>query len=289
MPAVITPLDKQERFCAAPFERLLERLYAADIDGVYVCGHTGEGLLLPVSDRKRVAEVAVKNSPREKTVIVHVGAHSTYDAVDLARHACSIGAHAISSLPPGGSYSFPEIKKYYQDLAATSDLPLLVYYFPEASTAVATTEQILELCAIPNVIGLKFTDYDLFRMSILKRHGYVVFNGRDEVLVAGLLMGADGGIGSIYNLIPDLFVRVFRLSRSHKWEEAAQIQQAMNKLIEVMLRFPLLAAIKLLLTWSGIDCGTSLAPCRPLTADEETELRSLVCKSEISSTTLNLR
>ena len=286
LPAVVTPFDDGERFAAAVFERLLERLYAQGIHGVYVCGSTGEGLLQSVAQRKQIAEVAVHCSPKGKQVILHVGAHNTGDAVELTRHAARIGVHAISSLPPAGSYSFAEIRAYYQGIAAVSDLPVLVYYFPEICPTVSSTEQILELCEIPNVAGLKFTDFDLYKMSILRRHGRVVFNGRDEMLVAGRLMGANGGIGSFYNLVPELFLQVYELTESGRWKEARAIQDRINELIEIVLRFPGIPAIKTVLAWSGIDCGQCLKPRRALNAAEESQLRTLLSQSSFAESAL---
>jgi len=178
LPAIITPLDSAERFQPRAFECLLERLYNAGVHGIYVCGQTGEGLLQSIEQRKAIAEVAVKWSPEDKKVIVHVGAYRTADAIELARHAARVGAHAVSSLPPLGGYSFAEVKAYYQALAELSDVPLLVYYFPELCSTIASADQILELCSMTNVIGLKFTDFDLCRMSLVKDSGAVIFNDR---------------------------------------------------------------------------------------------------------------
>ena len=272
LPAVVTPLDKDGRFAPHAFERLLERLYAAGIDGLYVCGQTGEGLMLPAGVRKQVAEAAVRLSPKDKTVILHIGAGTTAEAVELARHGASIGAHAVSSLPPAGNYVFDEIRGYYTTLAAACGLPLLVYYFPAVSSAVRTMDQILELCAIPNVAGLKFTDTDLFKLWALRRSGAVVFNGCDEILAAGLLMGASGGIGSIYNLAPEWFVEVYRLARAGRWEEARAVQARIGELIDVILAFPVNTAVKAVLAWTGIDCGLCVAPRATLSAVQEAEL-----------------
>jgi N-acetylneuraminate lyase len=110
----------------------------------------------------------------------------------------------------------------------------------------------------------------------------VVFNGRDEVLVAGLLMGADGGIGSFYNLVPDLFVQVYRLAQAGEWAKARAVQGTINELITITLQFPLFPAIKLMLGWSGIDCGQCLPPRRPLTGEEESELRESLARSSFA-------
>ncbi len=127
LPAMITPLDDEGNFNADAFERLLARVYAAHVQGVYLCGSTGEGLLQPAAQRRLVTEVAVKNSPPDKQIIVHVGAATTAEAIELAKHAAKAGAHAVSSLPPlAGSYSFAELKTFYAQLAAASELPLLL-------------------------------------------------------------------------------------------------------------------------------------------------------------------
>jgi N-acetylneuraminate lyase len=273
LPAAVTPFDDQERFVPSPFERLLSTVYAAGVHGVYVCGGTGEGILQSVDQRKQVAEVAVKNSPKGKQVIVHVGAHRTADAVELARHASRAGACAVSALPPLGGYPFPEVKQYYADIAAASDVPLLVYFFPHLYPGVETAEQVLDLCSIPNVAGLKYTDFDLYRLELLKRSGVTVYNGRDEVLVAGLLMGADGGIGTFYNILPEEFVDVYRLACAGDWQAARRVQDRINTVIRICLQFPLFPAIKEILRWRGIDCGPTIRPRLGLTPEQAARLR----------------
>jgi N-acetylneuraminate lyase len=276
LPAVVTPVTEEGGLNARSFGTLVERLYGAGAHGLYVCGQTGEGLQLPVEVRERALETALERTPAGRTVIAHVGAANVADALRLARHASLVGAQAVSSLPPAGPYSFAEVRGYYEALAKESGVPVLVYYFPEVSAAIRTLEDVLELCAIPNVCGLKFTDFDLYRMSLIARGGHAIFNGRDEVLAAGLLMGAHGGIGSFYNLTPELFVKVFEHTRAGRWEEARAAQDRINDLIRAVLRFPMLAAIKRLLTWSGIECGAPVAPRRALTPGEATALREAV-------------
>ena len=285
-PAVVTPFDAEGRLATAPFERLIERLDGHGVHGIYVCGSTGEGLVQTVAQRKLVAEIALKCVPAGKPVLVHVGAHRLEDAIDLAKHACRTGAAAISSLPPHGDYTFADIRQYYQLLAAASDLPMFVYYLPEVYPAVSTLSQVLELCEIRNVVGLKLTSVDLSMVAVLKRHGAVVFNGRDDLLVAGLLMGADGGIGSFYNLIPEHFLELYTLAKTGQWAEARAVQERINELISITLRFPAFPAIKAMLSWSGIDCGAFLPPRRHLTVSEEAELRTLLSHSRFASSLL---
>jgi N-acetylneuraminate lyase len=260
LPALVTPFHEDGSLNTPAYEKLLARVHDSGAHGVYVCGQTGEGLVTPAPVRQLACEVAVRNAPAGAHTMVHIGSAATAEAVGLARHAARAGATAISSLPPAGSLTFDEIHGYYQDLAAAADVPLLVYFFPEVSPAIKTLEQILALCEIPGVVGLKFTDFDLYRLAEIRRTGALVFNGRDEVLAAGLYMGANGGIGTFYNLIPRTFVAIQAAADRADWAEARRLQDYVNRLIRISLGYPVLAAVKRMMIWSGIDAGECLKP-----------------------------
>jgi N-acetylneuraminate lyase len=281
-PAIVTPFDSNGEFATETFERLMAHLYETGVHGIYVCGQTGEGVLQPVHMRQQVAETAVRCSPQDRTVIIHVGATRLADAIELARHAERIKASAISSLPPAGNYTFRELRGYYEQLAQATSLPLLIYYYPEASRIEVTLDHLLELCEIPNVVGLKFTDFNLFKLHQISQSGKVIFNGRDEVFAAGLLMGAGGGIGSFYNLLPEFVLRIYETALSGKWDEARAAQDQLNELIRITLQFPMLSAVKTMLKWQGFDCGPCLAPRENLTEDGMLRLHTMLQKSSLS-------
>jgi N-acetylneuraminate lyase len=107
----------------------------------------------------------------------------------------------------------------------------------------------------------------------IKQAGAVVFNGRDEVLAAGLLMGADGGIGTFYNVLPELFVKLYGRARRGDWEGARAVQDSINQVIRITLEFPVFPAIKEILRWREIDCGRCIRPRGGLTAEQARDLR----------------
>jgi N-acetylneuraminate lyase len=273
LPALVTPLHEDLTLNVPVLERLVERLYDAQVDGLYLCGSTGEGLLLPSDMRRRIVEIVSRNSPRGKQVIVHVGAWCFDEAQALAKHAAQHGAAAISSLPPVGA-SYGELVRHYRDLAASTDVPFLAYYFPALGSGPLSLDQLREICALPNVAGLKFTDYDLYTLSLLTREGNVVYNGRDEVLSAGLLMGASGGIGSIYNIVPEWFVDLYRHARAGHWAESRAVQDQINDLIAALLHFPFMPSLKRTMTWLGFDSGPAMRPRIALTGEQESKLRA---------------
>ncbi|MBO0799437.1 MAG: dihydrodipicolinate synthase family protein, partial [Blastocatellia bacterium] len=99
--------------------------------------------------------------------------------------------------------------------------------------------------------------------------GATIFYGRDEMLAAGLLFGADGGIGSFYNVIPEMFLQLWDLARAGCWAEMRELQQTINDFITITLRYPLFPALKAMLGWRGIDCGSCLAPRREFLSEAE--------------------
>ena len=242
-PALLTGLQANGDLAEAATVGWLETLFRTGIDGVYVGGSTGEGMRLSEEQRKRLLTCIVGATPPGKKVIVQVGAAEKESAFRLAAHAAENGADAISSLPPPGGWE--EVSAYYKRLAEQIALPLVIYYFPEITPAAFPTEQHLRrLCDMEGVAGVKFTDYNLFLLQQLAEMGIVAYNGRDEVLAAGLLMGASGGIGSTYNLLPTCITGIARAAEVGNWREAQRLQVRVNRILQVMLKYPYLPALK---------------------------------------------
>ena len=101
-------------------------------------------------------------------------------------------------------------------------------------------------------------------------------------MIAGLLMGADGGMGRTYNLVPELYGKLFEMTKQQRWTSARCVQGQVEELIAIILRFPLLPTIKTKLKWSGINCGP--CPDRPhaLGNSQQSELRKLLRNSSFA-------
>jgi N-acetylneuraminate lyase len=242
-PAFLTPLGADGNISEETAVKWLRILLEAGVDGVYLGGSTGEGMYMSEEQRKRLLMCILSAMPGEKKTLVHVGSADIDSALRLARHAAQAGADAISSLPPAGDAA--TVFRYYERLAGESSLPVIVYYFPEiAPHAFPEQADLRRVCELDGVVGVKFTDYNLFLLQQLVEAELLVFNGRDEVLVAGLLMGASGGIGSTYNLMPGYVVDLARAAGTGDWKQARDLQSRVNHILQVMLRYPYLPALK---------------------------------------------
>ena len=289
LPALVTPLDDEGRLDLASAERLIDHLYNQGVGGLYALGSTGEGVYLDVSTRQRLAELTVRMSQGRGKVIVHVGAVQGSQALELAAHAARIGADAISSIPPFvGGYSWTEIEDYYRQLVAASSLPLVAYYIPFITGAAVPLEKLATLADLPGVCGYKFTDSNLYvmqRLAARLRDDQILYNGPDEALALGLAIAAHGGIGTTYNFMPGLILRIAAAVRDGRFTEAIAAQKEANGIIEILLSLQGLAATKQILYWQGlIDTPRCAPPRASLTAEEQATLRRRLMETSLAST-----
>ena len=130
---------------------------------------------------------------------------------------------------------------------------------------------ISRLLELDTVIGLKFTRFNYYEMHrIVELNGgdVNVINGPDEMLICGLTMGADAGIGSTYNVMPGEFVKLFNSFKSGDLAAAQAQQFKINHAIEIMLKHSLFPALKHMLTVQGFDVGEPVFPTKRFTPEE---------------------
>ncbi len=275
MPALITPIDANGRLKAGASETLLKYLLGKGVDGFYINGATGEGLLLSESTRRELTELAVATCKGKAKIINHVGAVDTQQALRLARHAGETGCDAVSSLVPNyvASYTVPQILDYYRRLHDESGLPVLVY----CTNLVGGNpyEFMREAIKTEGLIGCKYTMFDYYsmhRICELNGSDINVINGPDEMLICGLTMGADGGIGSTYNLMADRFIKLFKSFRAGDFEQARATQFSINRVISVLLAHSCVAAIKEAFKVMGLDVGDVAYPGKRFDSEERSVL-----------------
>lgn len=277
MSALVSCIDDQGNVKEDSMKRLMNWHMDAGLGGFYLCGGTGEGPVLQMETRMRIAEVAKETARPGTKLIAHVGAIDLTTAKKLARHAGEIGLDAISSVPPFFfHYGEKEIADYYRALADASGLPVLMYASPLSGVNI-TWDMVDRLMDIPVMIGLKWTSYDYFTMHRIKslRGGNInVINGPDECLLCGLTMGADGGIGATYNVMPKLFAEIYRSYQDGDMETARAAQFKANKLIEILLKFGVVCGIKDMLGMIGYDCGEQVYPQKRFTEEERAAFRA---------------
>ena len=252
-------------------------LVATGIGGLYVCGGTGEGVLLSPAKRRTMAQAAIAAVAGRVPVMVHIGAIDTATGVDLTRHANELGADAVSAVPPFYyQYTFAAIAAHYRALASASRAPLYIYHIPGATGTSVTPAQLLELCAIDGISGFKYTAHDLFflsRVMAVRDPGQVnVLSGPDELFLPCLSLGADGAIGTTYNFMPRLYIDIRRSALAGDLETARKLQFRANAIIDVLIPYGVIPATKALLAMLGHHVGNGVLPMPPIVGGDAEKL-----------------
>jgi N-acetylneuraminate lyase len=244
--------------------RLTRFLIEKGVNGLYVGGGTGEGILQSVEERKTMLEAVLEANAGRVTVTAHIGANTTKDSVQLARHAEQAGADAVSSIPPFYySYTEEAVKAYWDSMMDNCSLPFIIYNIPSATGFQISNAMLKEMLGNEKLLGMKMTTFNVYELQQFKAIGgerFLLFNGPDQQYLAGRIMGASAGIGGTYGAMPELFVRLEREFRAGNVEEAQRLQFVINEIITAIRAIGLFAAVKELVKLRGIDCGKPRLP-----------------------------
>lgn len=282
--ALMTALTDDGAFSPDRQRALDEYVLRQGLTGLYVGGSSGESGLLDTEELLEQQAVVAEDAPGIP-LIAHVGAPSLRDSVKLAKNAKRLGYAGLSALPPH-SYPFSdaEILGYYKELQAATDLPLIVYEVPIRTGRPIAMDTLVAILDLPNVSGLKFTSTDMYKLSMLRRRSpdSTLFFGFDEIYLSGAALGADGGIGTTYNLLGKLYVALERAVRSGDLVEAMRLQEISAIFVEGLLETGVLPGMKAAFRAIGIDVGPTRAPMVMRVSDGDARMAELVKRPEIA-------
>lgn len=278
--AIFSAYDENMDVKKETVARMVEEQLAAGIKGFYVGGNTGECTVLPAKTRKQMLETVVDINDGRGKIMAHIGAGHFDEVMDLLEHANTQKIDAIASLPPSlcSYYGHQDTISYYKALAKASKYPVYAYVTPVTMQHSELYSFAKELSEIENIAGLKITIPDYFKFALVNQIGggrLNNLNGPDEMLLCGLSVGADGGIGTTYNIVPKLPVKIYECFKTGDMKTALVYQNKLNAFIKVMLNFVRdrgLGYWKAALTLLGYDMGYTVFPSTPVS---EADLREL--------------
>jgi dihydrodipicolinate synthase/N-acetylneuraminate lyase len=271
--AVITPLrDGGRTLDLDSVPGLVRFLADGGIDGVLACGTTGEGVLLSVDERRRVAQAFAAARPAGFQLAVHAGAQSTGDTVALAAHAREIGADAVAVIaPPYFPLGPLELFEHFRAAANACDpVPFYLYEFAVRSGYAIPVDVVRRLQREQaNVVGMKVSDRPFDAVEPYLLDGMDVFIGSEPIVRAGMERGAVGAVSGLAAAWPDV---VAALVHEHSPEAHLRVTELRARLAGI----PFHAALKQVLVDRGvIGHGDVRAPLRGLTLEERTVVSAL--------------
>ena len=267
IPAFYACYDAEGNINPTAVRELTRYFIGKGVKGLYVGGSSGECIYQSVEERKVVLENVMAEAKGKVVVIAHVACNNTADSQVLAAHAESLGVDAIAAIPPI-YFHLPEygIAGYWNDIsAAAPNTDFIIYNIPQLAGVALSIPLLREMRKNPRVIGVKNSSMPTQDIQMWKDEGgeqFVVMNGPDEQFISGLAMGATGGIGGTYAVMPELFQKVYELYRAGRVTEAAQVQNEICRIIYRMCEAHgnLYAVMKAILKKRGVEVGSVRKP-----------------------------
>ena len=229
MAALLTPFDQQQALDKASLRRLVQFNIQQGIDGLYVGGSTGEAFVQSLSEHEQVLEIVAEEAKGKIKLIAHVGCVSTAESQQLAASAKRYGFDAVSAVTPFYyPFSFEEHCEHYLEIIDSA---------------------------------LKQTSGDLYQMEQIRREhpDLVLYNGYDEIFASGLLAGADGGIGSTYNIMGWRYQGIVKALKEGDIQTAQKLQTECNKVIDLLIKTGVFRGLKTVLHYMDV---VSVPLCR---------------------------
>ena len=239
IPAFYACYDKSGNINPESIEQFTLHLINKGVQGLYVGGSSGECIYQSVEERKLVLEHVMKVANGKITVIAHVACNNTKDSCELASHAEKMGVDAIAAIPPI-YFHLPDhaIAAYWNEISASApNTDFIIYNIPQLAGVALTPDCLKIMRKNPRVIGVKNSSMptmDIQTFMAIGGEDFVVFNGPDEQLAAGLSMGAVGGIGGTYGVMPELYIKIKEETNGGNIKKASLLQAKANDIIAAM-------------------------------------------------------
>ena len=274
-----TPFDINNKVNFGAIDQIAEVLIAQGVTGAYVCGTTGEGIHCSVAERKAIAERWVKAADGKLDLILHTGALSIVDAIELTEHAETLDVLATSAIGPCffKPGSVDDLVEYCAQIAAAAPSKGFYYYHSGMSGVNLDLEQFLIKGGerIPNLSGAKFNHVDLYEYQRCVRVAngkYDIPFGVDEFLPAGLAVGAVGAVGSTYNYAAPLYLEIIEAFNRGDQAKVTELMDKVIGIIRILVEYGGVAAGKVAMQLHGIDAGDPRTPIRTLTVAQKSDV-----------------
>jgi len=270
--AMATPFDQSLQVDFARAEELAARLVDRGVEGLVVCGTTGESPTLTHDEKLELFRTVVRAVGDRARVIAGTGTNDTVATVALTRDASRTGVHGVMVVCP--YYSKPSqagLYNHFAAAAAATELPVVVYNVPTRTSKNVDPDTVLRLAQLPNVVALKEASPDLEQTALVCRGaptGFLVYSGSDDLTLPQLAVGAHGVISVVGHLIPEKLGELIRAFLAGDVQRAARLHWELLPVAKAcFLPSGSPSCLKRFMELSGFSLGGVRLPLAP--ADEK--------------------
>ncbi|MBN9159835.1 MAG: 4-hydroxy-tetrahydrodipicolinate synthase [Myxococcales bacterium 68-20] len=237
--ALVTPFKDDLSIDWDAFDKLVEGQLAGGVQGIVPCGTTGESPALDHEEQLELVRRCVKLAKGKCIVLAGTGTNATRSTINASQAAARAGADAVMVVVPYYNKPTQEgLRQHYVDVAASVDVPVVVYNIPGRTGIDLTTDTLARICeASPNVVAVKEATGNVLRaQEIVRTIGsrISVLSGDDTLTLPMISIGARGVISVTSNLYPAEVSKTTRLALDGKWDDARREHLALCNVHETM-------------------------------------------------------
>ncbi|MGP5646328.1 4-hydroxy-tetrahydrodipicolinate synthase [Psychrobacter celer] len=279
---IVTPFDNNGNVDAQKLTALVEAFIDKGVSGIVACGTTGEYYTFSAAERELVLTTIAEAAKNKVTLIAGINSLSTDHSIELATQAKTLGYDGLmlSATP----YSLPEqdgIIAHFEKVANASDLPIIMYNFPDRVGVAIEFDTIAHLAKHPNIVGVKESSGDFshaLRMLQADFDDFEVVCGCDDQPVDFFFWGAKSWIAGAANVFPAEQVALFDASQQGDWDKAKQIMSEIYPAIHSMESGNYNQKAKAGCLNGTMNVGSVRVPLTDMPADEKSEFLALLSK-----------
>lgn len=275
--ALVTPMLDNGAVDYDALKKMIDWQIAEGTDAIVAVGTTGESPTLTMEEHFQVIETTVKHAAGRVPVIAGTGANNTAEAVELSRHAESVGAdYSLSVVPYYNKPSQEGIYQHFKTIAEKSSIPMILYNVPGRTIADMANSTVLRLAEIDNIVGVKDATGNIGRACELFKKApkdFAIYSGDDSTAMAFLLCGGHGVITVCGNVAPKKFAQMCRYAMNGEIAAARQLNDELQDLHKDLFCEPSPAPTKWALKQLGMCGSFSRLPIVDLTENGQAIVR----------------
>ena len=280
MPALMTEMHRDGSLNLEGTAEHVESSLAAGCSGVIMLGTLGENCSLTAAEKERVARTGVEAANARVPVICGIAEYTSTFAIETARMAKKAGCDALMVLP-GMVYQQDsrEAIPHFGQIAAAIDLPIMIYNNPVGYKVDLSPEDFLRLAKFDNIVAVKESSHDSRRMTDMINvcgERFQLLCGVDDLALENVLFGAVGWVSGITNAFPQETVRLFKLGKAGRLNEAVALYRWLMPLLHLDTEIKLVQYIKLVNQMVGVGAEWVRHPRLPLEGEERAMVERIV-------------
>lgn len=272
-----TPLTSDERIDEKGMRKLTRYVLDGGVHGVFVLGTMGGFTFLEDKEKTRAIEIVIDEVKGKVPVIAGASDTSTKRVIKNVRIAQKVKADAVAILPPYyGSLRQEQIINFYTKIAQELNIPLFIYNNPFSTHNPVEPKTVFELGKLENIVGIKDSSQNFLNYQQLIRHfkdrkDFSILLGTDFLITIGLILGADGVIGGLYNICPKIAVELYNAVMKKEYERAYELQERLIKLWDIFKYGDIWGGFEVALRFLGICNKITAEPFRSIKDKKEIE------------------